>query len=166
MLRPIRLAWQVGMATSPICKTNPRNCFISVTVISFQVFKTLFLLKGWEEFLTFLAYVFDLVTTSFKIWSVTSKLKRNNEQGHQFSFLYSHWTGTPLKQDQQLTSCHLNYHCFYHLHLSYHLQGYYYLLYQNLDLLDFRHCTRWVIAWKATIIWCNNLGLVSLSRLH
>ena len=154
------------MATSPICKTNPRNCFISVTITSFQVFKILFLLKGWEEFLTFLANVFDLVGTSFKSWSVTNKLKRNNEQRHQFSFLHSHCTGTPLKQDQLLTSCHFNYHCSYRLHFSYHLQGYYYLLYQNPIYWIFVICTKWVITWKVTITWCNNLDLLSLPPIH
>ena len=128
------------MATSPICKTNPRNCFISLTVTSFQVFKTFFLLKVREDFITFLAYVFHLVTSSFKSLSVTNKLKKNDKLSsyqiiNYYSFIFI--IGTPSKQDQHWTN--LNYHCFHYIHLSYYLQNYYYLLYQNLDLLDFCH---------------------------
>ena len=63
---------------NPLCKTNSRNCFITVTVTSFQVFKTIFILNGREKLVTFWAYEFEFVTSSLKSWSTTNKLKKSN----------------------------------------------------------------------------------------
>ena len=151
------------MATSPICKTNLRKCFISVTITSFQVFKALFLLKGREEFITFWAYAFDLVTRSFESWSVTNKLKKNislpsadyHQQGHQFSFLHFHWNGTPLNSISTwpvviwITIAFVTFTWVIICKVT--------IIYciRTLIYWIFVICTRWVITWKVAITWCN-----------
>ena len=125
----------------------------------FKCLKHISFSGGREEFITFWAYAFDLVTSSFKSWSVMNKLKNNNGLSAAatsiFIPLFSlNWNTfkTGLALDQ--LSFELPLFSSPSLDLS-SARLLYYLLHQNLDLLDSIICTRWVITWKVTIIWCN-----------
>ena len=109
-----------------------------------------------EEFKTFLAYAFDLVTSSFKSWLVMNKLKKNNGLSVAVTSIFIplfslNWNifKTGLALDQ--LSFELPLFSSPSLELS-SARLLYYLLHQNLDLLDFIICPRWVITWKVTII--------------
>ena len=58
-------------------KTN-KTCMLAWQQVPDFCNSFIFLLKGWEEFMTFWAYAFDLVTSPFKGWSIANELEKNN----------------------------------------------------------------------------------------
>ena len=87
-------------------KTN-KTCMLAWQQVPDFCDNFLFLLKGWEEFITFWAYAFDLVTSPFKGWSIANELEKNNRLSSAGTsiFIPSFWlnsnmykTGSALDQ--------------------------------------------------------------------